>query len=112
MPHDAQCQFRRQGQQHYSVTLRHMNLSVLQTLLLDYKLDFSLYKLVLGRVKTGIKVLKQTATSDVIEDILGSKCTTNTHPAVLVDRPEPFHCHVSDMAPPEQNLPWNKARKN
>lgn len=33
-----------------------------------------------------------------------------THPAVLVDGPEPFHGHISDVAPPEQDLPWKTGK--
>lgn len=28
------------------------------------------------------------------------------HPAVLVDWSQSFHGHISDMAPPEQDLSW------
>lgn len=34
-----------------------------------------------------------------------------THPAVFIDGPQPFHGHISDMAPPKQDLPWNKVGK-
>lgn len=49
---------------------------------------------------------KRTTTAD-----LQGSVGQHTHPAVLVDGPEPFHSHISDMAPPEQDLPWNKAGK-
>lgn len=31
-----------------------------------------------------------------------------THPAVLVDGPEPFHGHIPDVTPPKQDLACNK----
>lgn len=39
---------------------------------------------------------------------LAAEVAPIAHPAVLVDGPQSFHGHVSDMAPPEQDLSWKK----
>lgn len=33
------------------------------------------------------------------------------HPAVLIDGSQSLHGHISDMAPPEQDLSWKKVQK-
>lgn len=37
--------------------------------------------------------------------------TKAAHPAVLIDGSQSLHGHISDMAPPEQDLSWKKVQK-
>lgn len=39
---------------------------------------------------------------------LAARAAPRAHPAVLVDGSQSFHGHISDMAPPEQDLSWKK----